>query len=300
MKRWTYPLSALLVMGLAACSGMKEDALRLQPTVDNGDWFFLDSEALTLGNHHQRHAEVFGRYVTGYNYYVLRGIDTVQGTAPDGGDYFIGIKADPPESPIGYELRLFGGSLLKPPRTTSYCSGASYTAFIEALNLIFPDGAARLGPERFEAMRMQEPDGGRREDGIKYWGHWNDDGYGSHYALAQYSGMGIEVTPQQARPGDFMNITWTNGGGHSVVFLGWIRGEAAGEGEGADEGKRQEPGLLFWSSQKSTNGLADQRVPLSRVRVVKIVRLTQPENLFTFDVTTPVQRRIPADRVSWN
>src|SRR5207253_9122527 len=131
------------------------------------------------------------------------------------------------ESPIGYPLALFGKPLLAPPRTTSYCSGSSYTAFIEALNLLYgkegaDDGAARLSPDRLEALRMQEPDGGRREDGVKFWGHWNDDGPGCHYALVQYAHMAQEIDPKRARPGDFMNINWKSGLGHSTVFLGYV------------------------------------------------------------------------------
>ncbi len=283
----------------AAASGpIPNPRTDLQPTTDDGQWFFLskdDVAYLSAGGdnpeaaHHTRHAERFGKYIQGYNRYVLAGIDRVQSTAPDGGGYFIGIKAVPTESPIGYALSLFGRPLIDPPRTTSYCSGSTYSAFIEAVDMIFgPQGAARLDEAHYEAARMQEPDGGRREDGVKYWGHWNDDGFGSHFALVQYSGMGREITPAQARPGDFMNVSWKKGGGHSVVFLGWYKDDADGKGR-----------LLYWSSQKSTNGLSDQLVSLERIREVKIVRLTTPENLFTFDIAQPVQRKIPGDAVNW-
>ena len=133
---------------------------------------------------------------------------------------------------------------------------------------------------------MQEPDGGRREDEIKYWGKWNDDGFGSHYALVQYSGMGIEVKPKDALPGDFMNISWKKGAGHSVVFLGWTKDS---------EGNK---GLVYWSSQKGTNGYCDVHLEtLDRVKDVKIVRLTNPENVFTYDVEKTVNRKIPGDKI---
>lgn len=266
---------------LAAAGGSDRHATPDAPT-----WAFVAREDLAAGPHHTRHDELFGKYVTGYNRYVLRGIDEVQAHAPDGGGYFIGVRANPPESPVGYQLRLFGAPLLDPPRTSSYCSGATYTAFIEALNMMYPDGAARLSPERAESLRMQEPDGGRREDTIKYWGKWNDDGWGSHYALVQYSGMGREVAPEQAQPGDFMNISWTNGGGHAVIFLGWI-----------PPGEDGQMGIAFWSSQKNaTNGYGDVYLEnLERIRQVKIVRMTEPDKLFTFDVEAPVVRRIPGD-----
>jgi hypothetical protein len=176
----------------------------------------LSAAETKLGEHHTHHLDVFGHYTSGYNLAVLAAIDKVQSCAMDGGGYFIGVKANPPESPIGYELRLFGKPLLSPPRTTSYCSGASCSVFIEAINQILSDRASELSPERLEAMRMQEPDGSRREDGVKFWGHWNDDGFGTHFALVQYTGMGEEVSPQEAQPG-------TNGLGDQMSSLDKIK-----------------------------------------------------------------------------
>lgn len=264
-----------------------QDAGAMQPTTDNGEWFVLKKEDLAAGTHHTRHAEIFGKYVTGYNHFVLRGIDRVQATAPDGGGYFTGIKAVPTESPVGYALKLFDQPLLAPPRTTSYCSGATYAAFIEQLNLIFKEQKIEVSPERLESLRMQEPDGGRREDGIKFWGKWNDDGFGSHYALVQYANMGIEIKPRQARPGDFMNISWQTGLGHSVVFLGFY------------EDEQRKKNIVYWASQTRTNGFGDEIVPLNRIKNVKTVRLTAPQNLMIFDVNAPVQRDIPGDVIDW-
>ncbi|MBI1289875.1 hypothetical protein GC173_01340 [bacterium] len=283
MLRTVVALAAIAIT-TTSCAARKPELKALQ---DDGKWFVLSKEQLALGPHHTRHAEVFGPAVTGtYNEQILAGIDKVQATAMDGGGYFIGIKAVPTESPIGYDLPLFGQPLLSAPRTTSYCSGASYSAFIEGMNLIYPDGGKRISPERFESLRMQEPDGGRREDTVKYWGKWNDDGFGSQYALVQYSGMGREITPIEARPGDFMNISWVSGLGHSVVFLGWK--------VDPDTGER---GVLYWASQKGTNGLGDQFSPLEKIKVVKTVRLTNPENVFSFDVDKTVERRIPGDKI---
>jgi hypothetical protein len=289
MDRWCILSIFIAICILSHPAALAADEIKpFHALMDNGAWFYLAPEDLEEGKHHTRHAEIFGKYVTGtYNYAVLEGIDKVQASTNGGGGYFIGIKAIPTESPIGYPLSLFGLSLLDPPRTTSYCSGASYTAFIEGMNLIFPDGHKQITLDRFESLRMQEPDGGRREDEMKFWGKWNDDGYGSHYALVQYSGMGEEILPNQARPGDFMNISWTNGGGHSVVFLGWIQGE-----------KPNSPGIAFWSSQPGTNGLGDVYSENSdRIAKVKIVRLVKPENIFTFDVHQTVQRKIPGDKI---
>jgi hypothetical protein len=271
-----------IVMLSLACTR----AATTQPTRDDGTPYRLTADQLSGGPHHTRHAELFSRGIDGINVLVLRAIDTVQATAPDGGGYFVGVKAQPAESPIGYRLKLFGQPLLEPPRKTSYCSGSSYTAFIEALNLIYSDAQSRLSPERFEALRMQEPDGGRREDGVKFWGHWNDDGPGCQYALVQYSGMGVEIPPDHARPGDFMNINWKSGLGHSTVFLGWHVDSSSGR-----------KSVMYWASQKGTNGLGDQESAVEKIASVKIVRLTFPDKLFTFDPAAKVNRHVAGDPI---
>ena len=125
---------------------------------------------------------------------------------------------------------------------------------------------------------MQEPDGARREDMVKLWGWWNADGPGSLYALAMYTKMGERVGATDAEPGDFCNITWLKGAGHSVVFLGW---DSTPEGE---------PTMRYWSSQKGTNGLGDQISPLASMSGMVFTRLTRPEGLFDFDPSRKMER----------
>ena len=230
---------------------------------------------LAAGAHHTRHLELLGRGLPRVNREVLAAVDRVQATAPDGGGYFIGVKAVPAECPIGYPLTLKGSPMLAPTRTTSYCSGSSYSAFIEAMDRLLK---RPLDPERAELMRMQEPDGGRREDEVKAWGWWNADGNGCDYALVQYLGVGERIRSEDARPGDFMNVSWKSGLGHSVVFLGWAKDPVKG------------PSLVYWSSQKGTNGLGDQVSSLASVQALSAVRLAHPERLATF-VPGPVDRK---------
>lgn len=286
MKSCPILLFAVAVV-LMACarhpaSKGKETVFSRQPTADNGKRWILSEEQQSAAAHHTRHLDLYGRGIDGINRAVLAGIDRVQAQAPDGGGYFTGLHADPPESPVYYDLGLFGRPLIDIPRRSSYCSGATYAAFIEALNLLYPDGVRLLSDDRYEALRMQEIDGGRREDDIKFWGNWNADGFGNHFALVQYSGMGTVVQPEQCRPGDFVNIAWKEGLGHSVIFLGWI------------ESKDQSL-LLYWSSQTGTNGYGDQATPLSRIKSIKAVRLTLPDRVFTFSPDTPIEKDIPGD-----
>lgn len=254
---------------------------------EKGNWLLLNQEDISSGMHHTNHFKLFGKYSSGYNKSVLKAIDKVQSTAMDGGGYFTGVKADPPESPIGYNLSLLGKKLLNLDRKTSYCSGASYSAFIESMNTILENNKDSISADRMEALRMQEEDGGRREDGVKFWGKWNADGFGNNYALVQYSNIGKVIKPEDARPGDFMNISWKSGNGHSVVFLGWI----------LDQDKKLN--VVYWSSQKRTNGLGDDVVPVDRIKNVMIVRITDPNNIYKFNVKKEIQTQIPGFKINF-
>jgi hypothetical protein len=283
-----YIIEVVVVFSLVmiACSDDRVDTT-LTMTTDDGTRLILQHSDLKAGTYHTRHSEIFGKYIDGYNLKILDGIDIVQATAADGGGYFAGIKAIPPEAPIGYSLKLFNKVLFEPQRSTSYCSGSTYAAFVEGLNLLYNENKQGLAHPQFEALCMQEQNGGRREDTVKFWGKWNDDGYGNHFALVQYSKMGKKINPINARPGDFMNISWKNGGGHSVIFLGWHQD---------NEGKKN---LLYWSSQTRTNGLGDELVNLEKIREVMTVRLAAPDSLFTFNVEKEVNRSISGDILNW-
>ncbi len=258
-----------------------------KPTEEKKGWFTVGEELLKYGAHHTKHYKVLGNETIKFNKFVLMGIDKVQKTALDGGGYYVGIKADPPESPIGYNLCLGNKELVNLERTTSYCSGASYSAFIEALNFYNDSLDASISDEIIESMRMQEPDGSRRNDNVKFWGKWNDDGYGNHFALVQYSGMGKVIEPKDALPGDFVNISWKSGNGHSVIFLGWHLDS---------EGKKN---MVYWSSQTGTNGLGDQVVSLDRIAEIMVVRVTNPDNLFKLDVNKETNRKIKGYKIDW-
>jgi hypothetical protein len=233
----------------------------------------------TLPTYHTRHFEYYGGTVPILNQSILRGVDQVQSKVPeDGGGYFIGVKADPPECPIGFTLDLFGKNLLQPTRQTSYCSGASYAAFIYGLSFALEGSTKELTSDQIEAIRMQEADGGRREDMVKLWGWWNADGPGSLYALTNFTSMGRRVSYFDAVAGDFCNINWVKGPGHSVVFLGW---EETADGL---------PGMRFWSSQKSTNGVGDLTVPISSIAGVVFTRLTHADSIYDLNPSLTFER----------
>ncbi len=255
--------------------------------ISSDAWRLLPDTATKLPIHNQLHFATFGADIPPINRMVLQAVDKVQATQPNGGGYFIGLTAVPAESPIGYPLAFLNQNLLDPPRTTSYCSGSSYAVFIETLNLALGANPPPLTPIQLEAMRMQEPDGGRREDKIKLWGWWNADGPGSQYAMVQYAKVGERIRPENALPGDFLNINWKSGLGHSVVFLGWAYN--------ADHQKC----VMYWSSQKRTDGFADDLAPIDKVKDVVFTRLSHPENLTAWDPASPVELAVVGDPVNW-
>jgi hypothetical protein len=226
----------------------------------------------SLPRKHTSHEKFFGKHASGYNRYILRAIDKIQGQVMNGGGYYTNKTDKSKESPIGYPLKIFNQPLINPPRTTSYCTGATFAALIEALNLIYPNGDTRLTSDRYEALRMQEMNGTRREDFVKVWGNWNSQ-WGAQYVMIKYLQMGKTVNQKEARPGDFINILFKGGGGHSAIFLGWYKNE---------NGETQ---LLYWSSQPETNGISDHSIPFSKISRLAIVRLTNPGKIFSFDVS---------------
>lgn len=230
------------------------------------------------------HFADFSAGIPRFNQCVLDAVDAIQASHPDGGGYFIGVHANPAESPVGFQLSLFGHSLIAPPRSSSYCSGSSFTAFIEAENRYYGSNPPVLNWQHYEACRMQETNQARREDDVKLWGYWNADGFGNDFALVQYSKIGERISPNEALPGDFMNISWKSGLGHSTVFLGWCRTSSG------------TPAVLFWSSQASTNGYSNEVAPLSSIQSLEVVRVTHPERIATFDLNATVNLKVTGDQ----
>ncbi len=110
----------------------------------------------------------------------------------------------------------------------TYCCGVTFQAWFEA--------AARAGV-------LQDLDAAELRDMVAEWfcpvmGH-----PGAARALVQ-RGLGVEVAPADARPGDLLqfwrSVDLERPSGHSVVFLGW-----------------DGPRIRYWSSQPATNGVGE-------------------------------------------
>jgi len=176
---------------------------------------------------------------------------------PEGGGYSTTSEASAKlraaVSVSGRDLVLMPGRAMP-----SYCSGATYLVFLNAVRPnLTPEAAAVLADLR-------------KADGHGVWGRWNANGPGTA-RLFHELGLGKNFTDlNDARPGDFLKIFWRDAVGkhefgHSVIFLG-------------TETKDGEPHLRFWSSNKP-EGYGEKSVPLSKMKRLLFSRLEHPERI---------------------
>lgn len=147
----------------------------------------------------------------------------------------------------------------------SYCSGATYLVFVRTVQELMRQGRLNLDAAALKSLLAR----GQR-DGEGVWGRWNANGPGTA-RLFHELGLGRNFTDwDQARPGDFMKIFWSDEigkleRGHSVVFLG-TQTEAGVEY------------VRFWSSNQP-RGFHEKRVPRSKVIMALFSRLERPAAL---------------------
>lgn len=159
----------------------------------------------------------------------------------------------------------------------SFCSGATYLVFLRAVEMLRKNGSLKLSPQAVELLAVLGV-----KDGEQVFGRWNANGPGTAKLFAEL-GCGRNFTSyDEARPGDFMKIWWTNeiGGkerGHLVVYLG------------SDKST-----VRFWSSNqpggygiRSVEKDTIQRIIFSRLerpdRLENVVKLS-PKNTFLADM----------------
>jgi hypothetical protein len=120
----------------------------------------------------------------------------------------------------------------------SYCVGITFETFFMAMQVRNRD--AGLAMDDFNGMNFHD-----LQEFMLLWYAATGPKSGSNPAVAVVKfGIGRRVANwEAAKPGDFIDFSRTNGTGHSVVFLNWIR----------QNGKIA--GFRYWSSQSSTNGL---------------------------------------------
>ncbi len=163
-----------------------------------------------------------------------------------------------------------GGVLTVEPSgaTPSFCSEATYLVFLKAV------APLRLDPATLEALRVRG-----QLDGDGIWGRWNANGPGTA-RLFQELGLGRNFERfEEARPGDFMKIFWSqevgrHERGHSVIFLGLEKREGVEM-------------VRFWSSNVP-GGYGEKAVPRARIAYAIFSRLEHPEALEKASALAPV------------
>jgi len=175
-----------------------------------------------------------------------------------------------------HSVSLSKGTLRVHPASPSFCSEATYLAFLKTLALLQKRGKLSLDAATLTALL---PRG--QADGEGIWGRWNANGPG--VAVLFYTAdLGKNFTDlAQAEPGDFLKIFWSNSvgateHGHLVVYLG-------------HEMKNGVEAIHFWSSNQY-GGYGDKWVSLSFMKHLLFSRLT---NLAALNRCPQLPRRDP-------
>ncbi len=121
----------------------------------------------------------------------------------------------------------------------SYCCGFTFEVFIRAMKL--RNIQSGLEADDFNGMTFND-----LFNALQFW-YIEGKGDSEVRAVTSY-GLGRSITNfEEARPGDFLSYSTTPSGGHAVIFLGWLREDAA------DTNKIS--GFKYFSSNLSGNGL---------------------------------------------
>ncbi|HXI68791.1 MAG TPA: hypothetical protein VNN22_00380 [Verrucomicrobiae bacterium] len=121
----------------------------------------------------------------------------------------------------------------------SYCCGFTFEVFIRAMKLRNIQNG--LEPDDFNGMTFND-----LFNALQLW-YIEGKGDSEARAITCY-GLGTTVTNfADARPGDFVSYSTTPSGGHSVIFLGWLRDD--------QNDTNKITGFKYFSSNLSGNGL---------------------------------------------
>jgi hypothetical protein len=146
-------------------------------------------------------------------------------TLKDGGGYTLADTGVPQDVVVN------GVTVLRKSKKGTYCSGFTFTV------------AMHVAEER-GLMRDKTPEQLKR-----FQKEWYGAAKGARQkqlvVAMEHLGIGREIDPLDAQPGDFIQF-WTRQYGHSAVFLEWIK----------QDGKTV--GFKFRSSQSATDGIGDQ------------------------------------------
>lgn len=196
------------------------------------------------------------------------------GSMPAGGQYSASrVATIRLQSAAHFESGKF--FVLPSAASPSYCSGATYLVFLKVIEQLRLEGALQLDYETLSALMIRSS----QRDGEGVWGRWNANGPGTARLFYEL-GLGRNFDDfNQARPGDFMKIFWTQEvgaaeHGHSVIYLG------TEEREGREY-------VRFWSSN-IPSGYGEKSVPRSKIAQAIFSRLERPSNLARINTIPPM------------
>lgn len=180
----------------------------------------------------------FTQYDTDLNPYVLKVLESYEG-----GRYPYLLNRDYARyNGVTRNLYYQGKVLLRANpdgSRSSHCVGVTFEAFFRAVEA----RNRRLGlpAEYFNGLSWDE-----LYDFALTWFVAKGPKAQSNCAVAiERFGFGRRIyDPEEAKNGDFLDLTRTDGSGHTAVFFGWLRGAGGGI-----------IGLRYWSSQPSTRGI---------------------------------------------
>jgi hypothetical protein len=183
-------------------------------------------------------------------------------TMPNGGGYSAAGSAT---RNLQSAAQVRGGKLNIQPAVArpTYCSGATYLVFLRVLEAYSP-GSTITGALAETLSIKGQP------DGAGVWGRWNANGPGTACLFHELS-IGRNFTSfEDARPGDFMKIFWTDPvgrreHGHSVIYLG-------------KETVNGVEMVRFWSSNQP-NGYGEKSVPRTKIAHAIFSRLDSPQKI---------------------
>ncbi|HQH12411.1 MAG TPA: hypothetical protein PLS31_08295 [Candidatus Sumerlaeota bacterium] len=212
------------------------------------------------------------------NPYVLRVIEAY----PKDGSYpYRCIKAPEYDLYLGVTQNLYykGRILAKAhPNNTrcSYCCGLTFEIFVRAMQL--RNMQKGMDPDDFNGMSFY--------DLFNLLQIWFIEGSGdSPQKGIEYYGLGKKIEDwEEARAGDFMDLSRNNRSGHSVIFIEWVRDDAG-----------KIIGLKYFSSNKSGVGYLTEYFSDSGGKVlrkwIRLARVGSVENYKPFDrLKIPLRR----------
>jgi LysM repeat protein len=151
----------------------------------------------------------------------------------------------------------------------SFCSGGTYVLFVQVLQRLSQEGLLKLSTEELQRLLVVKG----QKDGQGVWGRWNANGPGIALLFHDY-GLGSNFESfDDAQPGDFMKIFWTDEVGakefgHLVVYMG------------RHTDSKGITFIRFWSSNHP-DGYGTKEVPMSKIHWAIFSRLLYLDKIKT-------------------